>query len=51
MHARARRRLTRGIKRKGMALLKKLRKAKKDCGPYDKPDVVKTHLRDMVIMP
>merc|ERR1712146_566830 len=35
----------------GMALLKKLRKAKKDCGPYDKPDVVKTHLRDMLIMP
>ena len=28
-----------------------LRKAKKDCGPYDKPDVVKTHLRDMLIMP
>ena len=27
MHARARRRLSRGIKRKGMALLKKLRKA------------------------
>ena len=51
MHARARRRLARGIKRKGTHLLKKLRKAKKDCGPYDKPDVVKTHLRDMVIMP
>ena len=28
-----------------------LRKAKKDCGPYDKPDTVKTHLRDMLIMP
>ena len=51
MHARARRRLARGIKRKGTHLLKKLRKAKKDCGPYDKPDVVKTHLRDMLIMP
>ena len=51
MHARARRRLSRGIKKKGTALLKKLRKAKKDCGPYDKPDVVKTHLRDMLIMP
>ena len=51
VHARARRRMTRGIKRKGLALLKKLRKAKKDCGPYDKPDVVKTHLRDMLIMP
>ena len=51
VHARARRRLSRGIKKKGTALLKKLRKAKKDCGPYDKPDVVKTHLRDMLIMP
>jgi len=51
VHARARRRLSRGIKKKGMALMKKLRKAKKDCGPYDKPDVVKTHLRDMLIMP
>jgi len=51
VHARARRRLQRGIKRKGTALLKKLRKKKKECGPYDKPDVVKTHLRDMLIMP
>jgi small subunit ribosomal protein S15e len=51
VHARARRRLGRGLKKKGMFLLKKLRKAKKDCGPYDKPEVVKTHLRDMLIMP
>ena len=51
VHARARRRLQRGIKKKGTALLKKLRKKKKECGPYDKPDVVKTHLRDMLIMP
>ena len=35
----------------GCGLELKLRKAKKDCGPYDKPDVVKTHLRDMLIMP
>ena len=51
VHARARRRLQRGIKKKGTHLLKKLRKKKKECGPYDKPDVVKTHLRDMLIMP
>merc|ERR550537_428589 len=51
VHARARRRFTRGMKRKPMALIKKLRKAKKDCGPYDKPDVVKTHLRNMIIVP
>merc|ERR1719375_2143587 len=51
VHARARRRFSRGLKRKGVALIKKLRKAKKDCGPYDKPDVVKTHLRNMIIVP
>ncbi|RWS03614.1 40S ribosomal protein S15-like protein [Dinothrombium tinctorium] len=50
-HARARRRLTRGLKRKPMALLKKLRKAKKAAGPLEKPEVVKTHLRDMIILP
>ena len=51
VHARARRRFSRGLKRKPMALIKKLRKAKKDCGAYDKPDVVKTHLRNMIIVP
>ena len=51
VHARARRRFTRGLKRKHRALIKKLKRAKKDVGPYDKPDVVKTHLRDMLIMP
>ena len=34
-----------------MALIKKLRKKKKECPPNEKPDVVKTHLRDMVIVP
>ena len=51
VHARARRRFSRGLKKKGMSLVKKLRKAKKDCGQYDKPDVVKTHLRNMIIVP
>merc|ERR1712205_91672 len=51
VHARARRRFSRGLKKKGMSLVKKLRKAKKDTGPYDKPDVVKTHLLNMLIMP
>ena len=36
VHARARRRFSRGLKKKGMSLVKKLRKAKKDCGAYDK---------------
>merc|ERR1740124_800817 len=43
VHARARRRFSRGLKKKGMSLVKKLRKAK--------PDVVKTHLRNMIIVP
>lgn len=34
-----------------MALLKKLRKAKKEAGPLEKPEVVKTHLRDWLIIP
>jgi small subunit ribosomal protein S15e len=38
------------MKRKPMALIKKLRK-KKECPPNEKPDVVKTHLRDMVVVP
>lgn len=53
LHARARRRFSRGLllKRPVKQLKKKLVKAKKDCGPHDKPDVVKTHLRDMIIIP
>lgn len=46
--ARARRRFQRGLKRKPMALIKKLRKAKKDAPAGEKPEVVKTHLRDMM---
>jgi len=49
--ARPRRKLHRGLKRKPQALLKKLRKAKKEAGPLEKPEVVKTHLRDMLVMP
>ncbi|KAG0148609.1 hypothetical protein CROQUDRAFT_654695 [Cronartium quercuum f. sp. fusiforme G11] len=51
VHARARRRFQRGLKRKPMTLIKKLRKAKKDTPPNEKPAVVKTHLRDMLIVP
>ncbi|XP_018326081.1 40S ribosomal protein S15 [Agrilus planipennis] len=51
MHARARRRFSRGLKRKPMALVKKLRKAKKEAPPNEKPDIVKTHLRNMIIVP
>ena len=48
---RIRRKFGRGLKRKPMALIKKLRKKKKECPVNEKPDVVKTHLRDMVVVP
>ncbi|VDP39418.1 unnamed protein product [Soboliphyme baturini] len=49
--ARARRRLSRGLKRKYIAFLKRLRKAKKEAPMLEKPALIKTHLRDMLIIP
>ena len=37
VHARARRRFNRGLKRKPMGLIKKLRKAKQEAPPNEKP--------------
>merc|ERR1712119_253441 len=51
VHARARRRFTRGLKRKPMALIKKLRKAKRICPEGEKPEAVRTHLRNMIVTP
>merc|ERR1712110_475093 len=51
MTCRIRRKFSRGLKRKPMALIKKLRKKKKEAPANEKPDVVKTHLRNMVIVP
>ncbi|KAL9112058.1 MAG: hypothetical protein Q9227_003678 [Pyrenula ochraceoflavens] len=51
VHARARRRFNRGLKRRPMGLIKKLRKAKQAAKPNEKPDLVKTHLRDMIVVP
>jgi len=51
LHCRARRRLSRGLKRKPMALIKRLRKAKKETAELEKPQAIKTHLRDMIIVP
>lgn len=51
MHSRARRRFSRGLKRKPMALIKKLRKAKKEAPPNEKPAIVKSHLRNMIVVP
>ncbi|QSL64384.1 hypothetical protein MERGE_001685 [Pneumocystis wakefieldiae] len=51
VHARARRRFQRGLKRRPMGLIKKLRKAKKEAPPDEKPETVKTHLRNMIVVP
>lgn len=49
--ARLRRKLNRGLKKKPQTLLRKLRRAKKEAGALEKPAIVKTHLRNMVILP
>ncbi|KAI9309188.1 40S ribosomal protein S15 [Cunninghamella echinulata] len=51
VHARARRRFQRGLKRKPMGLIKKLRKAKTEAVANERPATVKTHLRNMIIVP
>eukprot|EP00088_Acartia_fossae_P032208 TRINITY_DN32_c0_g1_i1.p1 TRINITY_DN32_c0_g1~~TRINITY_DN32_c0_g1_i1.p1 ORF type:complete len:150 (-),score=49.28 TRINITY_DN32_c0_g1_i1:60-509(-) len=48
---RIRRKFSRGLKRKPMTLINKLRKKKKEAAVNEKPDVVKTHLRNMVVVP
>ncbi|KAI8324810.1 putative ribosomal protein S15 [Martensiomyces pterosporus] len=48
---RARRKFKRGLKRKPMGLIKKLRLAKQNAPENEKPEVVKTHLRSMIIVP
>ena len=50
-HARARRKFHRGLKRKPLALIKKLRAAKKSADAGEKPEPVRTHLRNMIIVP
>ena len=51
--AKARRSIKRGLlkERTPRTLLKKLRKAKRECVVGEKPEPVKTHLRKMVIIP
>lgn len=51
VNARARRRFSRGLKRKPMALIKRLRKAKAAAKPLERPEGIKTHLRNMIIVP
>ncbi|XP_036727117.1 40S ribosomal protein S15-like [Balaenoptera musculus] len=42
--------LNRGLQRKQHLLLKRLHKARKEVPPMEKPELVKTHLRDMIIL-
>ncbi|OBS78066.1 hypothetical protein A6R68_19545 [Neotoma lepida] len=49
--AQQRQRLNCGLRRKQHSLLKRLRKAKKEAQPMAKPEVLKTHLRYMIILP
>ena len=49
MHARARRRFARGHIQ--MGLIRRLRKAKKAAVGEEKPQTIKTHLRNMIIVP
>ncbi|EEB09081.1 40S ribosomal protein S15 [Schizosaccharomyces japonicus yFS275] len=50
-HARARRRMLRGLGASASRFIKKLRVAKAQAAPNEKPEVVKTHLRNMIILP
>ncbi|XP_006087648.1 40S ribosomal protein S15-like [Myotis lucifugus] len=40
-----------GLQRKQHSLLKRLRKTKKEAPPMEKPEGMKTHLQDMIILP
>merc|ERR1719453_1245193 len=51
VHCRARRKFVRGIRGKPLALIKRLRKAKSGLAEGEKPATVKTHLRNMTIVP
>lgn len=49
--ARQKRKFSRGLKRGASTLIKKIRKAKKNAAAGEKPEPVRTHLRDMVVLP
>lgn len=51
VRSRIRRRFKNGLGRKPMRLIKRLRKAKRNAGPMEKPEPIKTHLRNMIIVP
>uniref|UniRef100_A0A0K0FV08 40S ribosomal protein S15 n=1 Tax=Strongyloides venezuelensis TaxID=75913 RepID=A0A0K0FV08_STRVS len=49
--ARQRRKLARGLSPKHERFIQRILKAKKECPALEKPACIKTHLRDMVILP
>ncbi|KAJ4458863.1 putative 40S ribosomal protein S15-3 [Paratrimastix pyriformis] len=49
--SRPRRKFERGLPRKPMSLIKKLRKAKREVQVGEKPVAIKTHLRNMIVVP
>uniref|UniRef100_A0AC35TRP1 40S ribosomal protein S15 n=1 Tax=Rhabditophanes sp. KR3021 TaxID=114890 RepID=A0AC35TRP1_9BILA len=49
--SRPRRKLARGLSQKHTRLIQRILKSKKECLPLEKPACVKTHLRDMIILP
>ncbi|KAJ3425491.1 40S ribosomal protein S15 [Anaeramoeba flamelloides] len=51
LDSRGRRKLNRGLSRRHTSLIKRLRKAKKGVKPGDNAPVIRTHLRDMIILP
>ncbi|ETO03324.1 40S ribosomal protein S15 [Reticulomyxa filosa] len=52
VHARARRRFRRGLSDKHKSFIRRLRKAKKSVqGTIKKPKIIKTHLRNMIVVP
>eukprot|EP00088_Acartia_fossae_P057208 TRINITY_DN66720_c0_g1_i1.p1 TRINITY_DN66720_c0_g1~~TRINITY_DN66720_c0_g1_i1.p1 ORF type:complete len:145 (+),score=13.98 TRINITY_DN66720_c0_g1_i1:96-530(+) len=51
VHSRARRRFKRGLKKQHMSLIKKLKKARTEAPAGEKPALVKTHLRNMIVLP
>ena len=51
LRSRQKRRFARGLKHKYQRFIQKLRKAKKNLQPGEKPPSVKTHLRNTIILP
>eukprot|EP01083_Nonionella_stella_P082219 226936_1 len=49
--ARIRRKFNRGLKPNTFKLMKRIRKAKKAAGEHEKPAIIKTHLRNTIVVP